>query len=55
VNYPGIEGVDFSSVSNVGSGGAYFPPELRKRLGKLLPGNAHFVDGYGMSEAVRLP
>jgi len=54
VNYPGIEKVDLSSVISAGSGAAYLPPELGEKLSKLLPREARFVEGYGMSEAVCL-
>jgi len=50
VNYPGIEKVDFSSVSTVGSGAAYLPPEMGSKLSSLVPRDIKFIDGYGMSE-----
>lgn len=49
LNFPGIEKADFSSVMFIGSGAAYLPPELGKKLVSLAP-KASFVEGYGMSE-----
>ncbi|KAF8157900.1 hypothetical protein B0H34DRAFT_706636 [Crassisporium funariophilum] len=51
VNHPGIEKVDFSSVLLLGSGAAYLPPELGEKMAKLIPKEANFTEGYGMSEA----
>lgn len=45
VNYPGIEKVDFSSVTTVGSGAAYLPPELGAKMSSLIPQDSKFVDG----------
>jgi len=50
VNYPGIEGVDFSSVTSLGSAAAYLPPKLGAKMLSLVPQGASFFDGYGMSE-----
>ncbi|RDB14659.1 putative 4-coumarate--CoA ligase 1 [Hypsizygus marmoreus] len=51
VNHPGIEKVDFSSLQQLGSGAAYLPQELAAKLTALLPQEANFTEGYGMSEA----
>ncbi|KAF5317551.1 hypothetical protein D9619_013140 [Psilocybe cf. subviscida] len=51
VHHPGIEKVDFSSVLHVNSGAAYLPPELADKLQSLIPAQAQFGEGYGMSEA----
>ncbi|KAF9564169.1 acetyl-CoA synthetase-like protein [Agrocybe pediades] len=51
VNHPAIEKADFSTVLSVGSGAAYLPPELGEKMSKLLPAEAQFMEGYGMSEA----
>lgn len=53
-NYPGIENVDFSSVITMNSGAAYLPPELGKKLTRLVKADLDMMEGYGMSEAVRL-
>ncbi|KDR83116.1 hypothetical protein GALMADRAFT_238939 [Galerina marginata CBS 339.88] len=50
VHHPGIEKADFSSVLTMNSGAAYLPPELGDRMSKLVPGEAIFTEGYGMSE-----
>jgi acyl-CoA synthetase (AMP-forming)/AMP-acid ligase II len=52
VNYPGIEKADFSSVLSMNSGAAYLPPELGDKMSSLMPKEAVFSEGYGMSEAV---
>ena len=51
VNHPGIEKADLSSVQSVGSGAAYMPPELADKMAALIPKDAVFGEGYGMSEA----
>ncbi|KAF9459208.1 hypothetical protein BDZ94DRAFT_1268837 [Collybia nuda] len=51
VNHPSIHKVDFSSVQFMGSGAAYLPPELSAKLTSLVPKDATFTEGYGMSEA----
>ncbi|KAG2009620.1 AMP dependent CoA ligase [Coprinopsis cinerea AmutBmut pab1-1] len=50
VHHPDIEKVDLSSVTSLGSGAAYLPPELAEKLSRLLPKQSHFSEGYGMSE-----
>ncbi|KAF8962991.1 hypothetical protein BDZ97DRAFT_1701982 [Flammula alnicola] len=51
VNHPGIEKADFSSVLHMNSGAAYLPPELHEKMTRLVPSEAQFGEGYGMSEA----
>ncbi|KAF8962987.1 hypothetical protein BDZ97DRAFT_1758944 [Flammula alnicola] len=51
VNHPGIEKADFSSVLYMNSGAAYLPPELHEKMTRLVPSEAQFGEGYGMSEA----
>ena len=45
VNYPGIEKVDFSSVTSLGSGAAYLPSELKAKFSSLVPREASFTEG----------
>ena len=45
VNYPGIEKIDFSSVSTIGSGAAYLPPDLGAKFTSLVPREIKFIDG----------
>lgn len=42
---------DVSTVTSVGGGGATFPPELVREIGRLLPG-AVLGSGYGMTESM---
>lgn len=45
VNFPGIENVDFSSISTVASGAAHLPQDLKVKLQTLMPRKARFVEG----------
>jgi hypothetical protein len=49
INYPGIEKVDFSSITTIGSGAAYLPPELGAKMSSLVPRESKFVDGSVLS------
>ncbi|HQV57348.1 MAG TPA: class I adenylate-forming enzyme family protein, partial [Ilumatobacteraceae bacterium] len=51
LEHPDFDSYDVSSVTTVGSGGAPFPPELIRELGRVMP-NAGVGNGYGMSETV---
>ncbi|OBZ68897.1 putative 4-coumarate--CoA ligase 1 [Grifola frondosa] len=59
VNHKRIRKVDFSSVTTIGSGAAYLPPQLAAALQSLVPSNPRIGEGYGMSEltisAMRTP
>ncbi|TFK34780.1 hypothetical protein BDQ12DRAFT_715112 [Crucibulum laeve] len=50
VNHPKIHQADLSSLTTLGSGAAYLPPDLAQRLSSLIPKDATFAEGYGMSE-----
>ena len=45
VHHPGIEKIDFSSVTTIASGAAYLPPELGAKFHSLVPRESKFVDG----------
>ncbi|KAL0061959.1 hypothetical protein AAF712_011243 [Marasmius tenuissimus] len=49
VNHPRLPKTDLSSVTSVGSGAAYLPPELAARFSAFTK-NAQFGEGYGLSE-----
>ncbi len=53
VNDPSIEGRDLSSLRSVGGGGAASPPELLRRIQRVLPGRGAGT-GYGMTESSAL-
>src|SRR5215472_10425711 len=53
IRHPGLDAYDISSVINVGTGGAVFPPELVRELSRRLPG-LRIGQGFGMSETVGL-
>ena len=53
VNYPGIEKVDFSSITTIGSGAAYLPPELGAKMSSLIPQESKFIDGSSFSFFVK--
>jgi len=53
LRHPDIDAYDLSSVTNVGSGGAVFPPELVRMLNARFP-RVRLGNGYGMSETVGL-
>ena len=53
VNTPEWEKADTSSVETIGCGAASLPPDLRARFQSKM--NAVFLQGYGSSEAVRVP
>ncbi|TFY75324.1 hypothetical protein EWM64_g8686 [Hericium alpestre] len=50
VTSPRWETEDLSKLLSMGSGAAYLPPELRKKLLKGTPNVGYFYIGYGMSE-----
>lgn len=49
LEHPDFDSYDTSSIVQAGGGGAVFPPELLKLMGRKLP-NARVGVGYGMSE-----
>ncbi|TDL16556.1 acetyl-CoA synthetase-like protein [Rickenella mellea] len=51
VNSPKTEKADLSSLQFAGSGAAYLPPELSKKMSKFLKGSPEIPEGYGLSEA----
>ncbi|HXA57695.1 MAG TPA: class I adenylate-forming enzyme family protein [Streptosporangiaceae bacterium] len=53
LRHPDVDSYDLSSVTNIGSGGAVFPPELVRELHERLPA-IRLGNGYGMSETVGL-
>lgn len=53
MNHPDVEKTDFSSLMVMNSGAAYLPPDLSAKMSKLVPAEVNFIEGYGMSEAVR--
>ncbi|PFH48611.1 hypothetical protein AMATHDRAFT_149489 [Amanita thiersii Skay4041] len=50
VHHPKTAKTDFSSVMMVGCGAAYLPVELGQRMAAIIPVEANFAEGYGMSE-----
>ncbi|KAF6747808.1 amp dependent CoA ligase [Ephemerocybe angulata] len=50
-HHPKTAQTDWSSVTTLGSGAAYLPPKLAAKFAKLMPKDANFAEGYGMSEA----
>ena len=48
INYPGIEGLDLSSLKYCASGGAPLPLEVQQRFQKLS--GCRLVEGWGMTE-----
>ncbi|KAJ7594633.1 hypothetical protein C8J56DRAFT_927244 [Mycena floridula] len=50
VNHPNISKANFKSITYMNSGAAYLPDELAKRMSSLVPVQATFSQGYGMSE-----
>jgi len=53
VDSPEWAKTDTSSVETAGSGAAFLPPELRAKFQSKVKSN--FMQGYGSSEAVRVP
>ena len=53
VNDPSIEGRDLTSLRSIGGGGAASPPELLRRIQRVLPGRGAGT-GYGMTESSAL-
>lgn len=53
VNSPAIESRDVSSLETLGGGGAAAPPELVRRIQRVLPGRGSGT-GYGMTESSSL-
>ena len=51
LEHPRFEEFDTTSVTNLGGGGATFPPELFKLVGRKMPW-ARMGCGYGMSETL---
>jgi acyl-CoA synthetase (AMP-forming)/AMP-acid ligase II len=51
LEHPRFDEFDTSSVTTLGGGGATFPPELFKLVGRKMPW-ARFGVGYGMSETL---
>ena len=45
INHPDIQKVDLSSILHIGSGAAYFSPELRQKLVSLVPKDTSFAEG----------
>lgn len=53
VNSPEWEKTDTSSIESTASGAAFLPPDLNAKLQSKV--NSHMIQGYGTSEAVRIP
>jgi acyl-CoA synthetase (AMP-forming)/AMP-acid ligase II len=53
VNSPSIEGRDLGSLRSLGGGGAAAPPELLRRIQRVLPGCGSGT-GYGLTESSSL-
>jgi acyl-CoA synthetase (AMP-forming)/AMP-acid ligase II len=53
VNSPSIDRRDLSSLQSLGGGGAASPPELLRRIQRVLPGRGAGT-GYGMTESSSL-
>jgi len=54
VNYPGIENVDFSSLVGMSSGASSLSLDVQLKIKKIIPEQAQFAEGYGMSETTIL-
>jgi len=53
VDHPDVGSYDLSSVTNLGSGGAPFSPELQRKLKEHFPNSRETMGtGYGLSESV---
>ena len=52
VNYPEIDKIDFSSFRSAMCGGDYLPPAVAAKFMALVPKDATFNEGYGMTETV---
>ena len=52
-NTPEWEKADTSTIDTLASGAAFLPPELRAKLQSKM--NAIIIQGYGLSESVRVP
>ncbi len=51
---PKTKKADVSSVSLAGSGGAFLPAEIAKKMTEVFSSLPAVAQGYGLSEAVRL-